>query len=143
MTKEIVVNNSQFGTLSIEEEKVITFPQGIFGFEELTRYAILVFEEYEPFQFLISIDEPEISFPVISPLLAIEKYEPKITKEDIALIGDFKDEDLIMYAIVTIKSDSKEVTANLKGPVVINQKERLAQQVVIESDEYSMEHPFM
>ena len=143
MTKEIIINNSQFGALSIEEDKVITFPHGIFGFEELERYAIVVFDEFKPFQFLISIDEPEIAFPVISPLLVIEKYEPKITKEDIALIGDFKDEDLIMYAIVTIKSDSKEATANLKGPIIINQKERLAQQVVIESDEYSMEHPFI
>ena len=143
MTKEITLNNSQFGTLSIEEEKVITFPQGIFGFEELNRYAILVFEEYEPFQFLICVDEPEIAFPIISPLLAIEKYEPDITKEDVSLIGDFRDEDLIMYAIVSLKSDSKEATANLKGPIVINQKERLAQQVIIESDEYSMEHPFL
>ncbi len=142
MSKEIVINNSQFGELNIREDKVINFPQGIFGFENLKRYAILVFEEYDPFQFLISIDDPEISFPIISPLLVNEKYEPKIIKDDVSLLGDFVDEDLIMYAVITIKGDSKRPTANLKGPIIINQNNKIAQQIIIESDEFSMEQYF-
>ena len=73
----------------------------------------------------------------------MEKYQPKVTTEDVTSIGDFTDEDLIMYAIVTIKADSNQATANLKGPIIINQKEKLAQQVIIDSDEYSLEHPFI
>ena len=142
MSKEIVINNSQFGELNIREDKIINFPQGIFGFENLKRYAILVFEEYDPFQFLISIDDPEISFPIISPLLVNEKYEPKIIKDDVSLLGDFVDEDLIMYAVITIKGDSKRPTANLKGPIIINQNNKIAQQIIIESDEFSMEQYF-
>ena len=142
MSKEIVLNNSQFGELHIKEDKIIDFPQGIFGFENLKKYAILVFEEYDPFQFLISIDDPEVSFPIVSPLLVNKKYEPKITKEDVSLLGDFIDEDLIMYAIITIKGDSKKPSANLKGPIIINQNNKIAQQIIIESDEFSMEQYF-
>ena len=143
MGEAITISNSQFGTINVDPEKVIDFPQGILGFEDLKKYALLVFEEYEPLQFLISIDDPEVTFPVISPLLVMEKYIPNITKDEIALLGDFADEDLIMYAIVTIKADSNQATANLKGPIIINQKEKLAQQIIIDSDEYSLEYPFI
>ena len=143
MSKEIVLNNSQFGTLNIDEDKIINFPQGILGLEDIKRYVILVFEEYEPFQFLVAVDDPEITFPIVSPLIVIEKYLPEITKDNVALIGDFADEDLILYAIVTIKEDKKKVTANLKGPIIINQKNKIAQQIIIEEEEYSMEHPFL
>ncbi len=143
MSREIVVNNSQFGTLNIDEDKIINFPQGILGFEDIKRYVILVFEEYEPFQFLVAVDDPEITFSIVSPLLVTEKYLPEITKDNVAVIGDFADEDLIMYAIVTIKEDKKKVTANLKGPIIINQKNKIAQQIIIEEEEYSMEHPFI
>lgn len=143
MAKEIKINNSQFGAMKVDTDKVINFPQGIFGFEEYKRYALLVFKEYEPLQFLISIDDPEIIFPIISPLLVIDEYEPEISKEEVGLIGEFSDEDLIMYAIVTIKADLNQATANLKGPIIINQKERLAQQIIIDSDEYSLEHRFI
>jgi len=105
--------------------------------------VILVFEEYEPFQFLVAVDDPEITFPIVSPLIVIEKYLPEITKDNVALIGDFADEALILYAIVTIKEDKKKVTANLKGPIIINQKNKIAQQIIIEEEEYSMEHPFL
>jgi len=143
MAKKTKINNSQFGTLTIESDKIITFPLGILGFEELKKYAIVVFEEYGPFQFLVSIEDPETAFPIISPLLVIEKYEPDIKKEDVASIGDFSEKDLIMYVIVTIKKDSKGPTANLKGPIIINQKEKLAQQVIVDSDEYSTNQSFM
>ena len=139
MAKEIILNNSQFGRVFIEENKIITFPQGIIGFEDLKRYAILVFEEYQPFQFLISVEDPEISFPVMSPILVNESYSPNISKDEVSLIGDFKDEDLIMYVIVSIKGDITGVTANLKGPIIINQVERLGQQIILESEEYLLD----
>ena len=141
MGQEKVINNRQFGSITIDMSKVVTFPDGILGFEEVRDYAIVDFEDYEPFQWLIAIDAPDVLFPIISPILVKQDYSPPLTKPSVSQIGDFKDEDLLIYVIVTIKPEGKAVTANLKGPLIINQKTRLGQQVILETDQYSLVEP--
>ncbi|KPK95654.1 hypothetical protein AMJ80_04365 [bacterium SM23_31] len=143
MDKKITVKNLQLGTLTIDSDKISTFPEGLIGFEELTRFAIIDLEEYEPFQWLLSIDDPDITFPIISPILVIDDYNPEISRAEAYNLGEFEDEDLLMYAIVTIRPEMRLVTANLKGPVIINHKQRLGQQIVLTDDRYSTNHEFM
>lgn len=139
MAEEIILANSQFGKVSVEKDKVISFPQGIIGFEDLKEYAILVFDDYQPFQFLISIEDPEVIFPVMSPLLVNDSYAPDITKDDISLLEDFKEEELILYVIVSIKGEAEGVSANMKGPIFINQTKKLGQQIILDSEEYELD----
>ena len=143
MDKKITVKNLQLGTLTIDSDKISTFPEGLIGFEELTRFAIIDLEEYEPFQWLLSIDDPDITFPIISPILVVDDYNPEISRAEAYNLGEFEDEDLLMYAIVTIRPEMRVVTANLKGPVIINHKQRLGQQIVLTDDRYSTNHEFM
>ena len=143
MAEMITIENRQFGTLNIDPAKIITFPEGILGFEDLKRYAIQVFEEYEPFHWLISVDDPEVLFPLISPKLVKEDYDPEVLTDDIKLVGEYQEADLLLYLIATIGSGEDKVTANLKGPVFINQARALGQQVVLESDDYSLKYVFL
>jgi flagellar assembly factor FliW len=137
------VENPQLGTVTIDSGKIAYFPEGLIGFEELTQFAIIDLEEFEPFQWLMSMDDPEIIFPIISPILVIDDYTPVITRADAYNLGEFADEDLLLYAIVTIRPEIGRVTANLKGPIIINQKLKLAQQIILSDDRYSMNHEFM
>ena len=75
MSKTFTVTNSQLGNLPIDPDKITTFPEGLIGFEDLIQFAIINLPEYEPFQWLLSIDDPDISFPIISPILVLEDYE--------------------------------------------------------------------
>lgn len=143
MSKKFTVENPQLGALTIDPDKISTFLEGLFGFEDLTQFAIIDLEEYEPFQWLLSVDEPGITFPIISPLLVINDYNPVISRADAYNLGEFEDKDLLMYAIVTIRPELRLVTANLKGPIIINQKQRLGQQIVLADEEYSTNHEFM
>jgi flagellar assembly factor FliW len=143
MADSITIQNSQFGALSIDPDKIITFPEGILGFEDLKRYSIQVFEDYEPFHWLIAVDDSEVLFPIISPKLVKEDYSPVIHQEDVKLLGAFEDKDLLMYLIVTLGSAEGQVTANLKGPVFINQASAKGQQVVLDSDAYPMKYVFL
>ena len=143
MGTTFTVTNSQLGKLTIDPDKVVTFPEGLIGFEDLTQFAIIDLPEYEPFQWLLSIDDPDISFPIISPILVLEDYAPKISKAETYNIGQFEDKDLLMYAIVTIRPEFKRVSANLKGPIIINQVKRLGQQIVLADDRYLTSHDFI
>jgi len=132
---EKTIENSQFGEIKYSEDKVVLFEEGILGFEDLKRYIILDVQEFEPFQWLISIDDPEISFPIISPLVVKEDFAPNLSKKEIEyFIGEFKDEELLLYVIVTIKDNLQKVTANLKGPIIINQNSRKGIQIIVEED---------
>lgn len=122
MGQEKIIKNRQFGDITVDLTKTVTFPDGVIGFEDLREYILIDFEEYEPFQWLIAIDDPEVVFPIVSPIVVKKDYEPPIARESLNKIGDFKDEDLLIYSIITIKPKGEKITANLKGPIVINQK---------------------
>ena len=143
MSKTYTVENPQLGTLTIDPDKTISFPEGLIGFEDLTTFAIIDLEEYEPFQWLLSIDDPDISFPIISPILVVDDYSPPISRAEAYNLGTFEDTDLLLYAIVTIRPEIRKVSANLKGPIIINQKSRIGQQIVLSDDRYSTSHEFM
>lgn len=141
MKQERIINNRQIGSIKVDPSKVITFPEGVLGFEEIHEYVIIDFEEHEPFQWLVALNDPEVQFPIISPILVKEDYSPSLAREAVSQIGDFADKDLLLYAIVTIKPGATRVTADLKGPLIINQKTRLGKQIILDSDEYPLDHP--
>jgi flagellar assembly factor FliW len=46
-----------------------------------------------------------------------------------------------VFCVLTISENIAEMTANLKAPIVINLAERVARQVVLQENEYSIRHP--
>ncbi|MFN3327900.1 MAG: flagellar assembly protein FliW, partial [Fervidobacterium pennivorans] len=69
------VYKTRFGELEIKDNEVITFPNGIPGFEELRKFAILNIPETRPIQWLVSLEDENVSFPLIDPWLVLETYE--------------------------------------------------------------------
>ena len=55
-----------FGEVTIEEEKIITFPGGIVGFPDLTQFALLHDEEdgIETIHWLQSLQEPALRLKI-------------------------------------------------------------------------------
>lgn len=143
MQNEFTIENSQIGPVKIDRDKIIEFKDGIIGFENLNNFVIIHLEEFEPFQWLLCVDDPEIAFPIVSPILVVPDYSPGINREEASNLGEFKDENLLLYSIVTIRPELKKVTANLKGPIIINQTNRQGQQIVLQDDEYSTNQEFL
>ena len=50
------------------------------------------------------------------------------------------EEGLLVFAIVTIPANPKEMTANLQGPLIINPLKRIGRQAVSLSDKYRVKH---
>ena len=54
---------------------------------------------------------------------------------------NIKDEkDVAVYSIVVVPKDVKKMTANLLGPIIINVKERLGKQVILDDPRYTTKH---
>ena len=139
-TEDRMVNLStnNFGNLRIEKENIITFEQGLLGFEELKQFAIIDVEECLPFEWLVSVEEPAVAFAILNPTLLFSDYKPSLTKDELVLLDIKKEMDVEMFCIVTLGETPENVTLNLKGPILINMKNKMGKQIVLTEDYYSL-----
>jgi flagellar assembly factor FliW len=123
------IETRAFGPFEISDRQVISFPVGLFGFEQLHEYALL--DAAQPgFYWLQSIADVEIAFLMLNPYDLRPDYELNIPEEDLQSLEFENDEDLLAFAIVTIPEDESKISANLQGPVVINRVTQLGRQSI-------------
>ncbi len=133
------VNTRTKGIVSVDESRILTFPAGIMGFEQYQRYA-LIDSEYEPFIWLQSTDKKELAFLLIDPFLICGDYEADIDDEILKSIGVRSPEDIIVMTIVTVPPDGSAITANFLGPVIINRKNNLCAQAVLNDSRWTVKY---
>ena len=132
-----------FGTIDIEDDKIIHFPMGIVGLENLKNFALIFDSEREErskISWLQSMDDPMMVFPVINPIDIMEDYAPTIEDELIKIIGDPADADILIFVTMSIPADITKMTANLKAPFIINTVDRKAMQVIVENSDYEVKY---
>lgn len=132
-----------FGEVTIEEEKIITFPGGIIGFPDLTQFTLLHDEDdgIATIHWLQSLQEPGFAMPVMDPLFVKEDYNPEIEDELLKVLGEWKQDELLVLVTVSVPPELEKMTVNLKGPIVINGANRKACQVIVEGDVYKVKFP--
>ncbi|MDD6303359.1 MAG: flagellar assembly protein FliW [Lachnospiraceae bacterium] len=126
-----------FGEIEIDESKIITFEDGIIGFPDMKKFTLIFDEEKEgkpSISWLQSMDEPEVAFPIMDPLLVCETYNPSVEDELLKNLGTIKEDNLYVLVTVTVPQDIKELAVNLKAPIVINTDTRKASQIIVEDD---------
>ncbi len=137
------ISTQKLGNVLINKENILTFKEGLFGFENLTEYVIINIEECRPFEWLVSVENPEITFPVINPMPFFTDYQPMQQVEDLSAL-EIKDPKCVeTFCIVTLGGKPENVTVNLKGPILINTQNKLAKQFVLLEDYYSLNHPLV
>lgn len=135
-------NSTRFGGLVVEEKKIISFPNGILGLPDAKRFMMLDYEGDVPFKWLQCVDEPALAFLVVEPDFIKPDYKITLRMSDIAEIGEAEDKDVVIMAILTIpEGNPKGMTANLRGPLVINSLTLRGKQVVLEDDRYLIRYP--
>lgn len=132
-----------FGEITIDDDKVISFPSGIIGFPELTEFALVHDEEKGAgsIHWLQSMQEPAFAMPVMDPLLVMPEYNPEVDDELLKNIGELVPEELLVLVTVTVPSDLTKMSVNLKGPIIINAAEKKACQIIVEGESYAVKYP--
>lgn len=133
------VQTKFFGEVELDDNKVIEFPNGIIGFEDFKKFAILYDIEDDrdtKISWLQSLEEPTLALPVVDPLAVTTEYAPMIEDELLKPLGDPADEDLLFLLVMTVPSDMTKVTANMKAPVIISTEERKGVQLIVDNADY-------
>ncbi len=124
-----------------ENYDYIEFPDGLFGFEQSTKFIPLMVEEDSDAVLLLqNMENEELTFVVMNPFMLCEEYHPVLSAEDYAKLETTNDEELSFYVICVVKDDMEESTVNLKCPIVVNVITKKARQVILESKEYKFRH---
>ena len=111
------ISSTRFGILNVPAETLLTFPSGLLGFPEWTRYVMLDHDTDAPFKWLHCAEEASLAFVVIDPALFNANYHVTISPEARGEVEGNEADELGLAVILTIPSaDPSAVTANLRGP---------------------------
>ncbi len=130
----------RFGELEIPENNIIEFPKGLIGFEQFNKFVLLEREDSEPFRWLQSLEDPNLAFVVVNPMIFFKNYKIEVHYKELEDIQVSSLDRIEIYAVVTIPEDISRMSANLLGPLVINLNNNCAKQIVLNNSTYTIQH---
>lgn len=135
------VLTSRFGEVELSQDDILEFSEGLLGFGQLRRFIVLDDPNDEIFAWLQSCENPDIAFPILETELFSLGLSIEIPKGDLEALHLDKQKDGRMFNIITIPNDPTLMTANMKAPLLINVKKRLARQCVLQDNNLAIREP--
>jgi carbon storage regulator CsrA len=140
----VTIESQALGRLTVSTDCIITFAAGLPGFPEARRFALINDHLAPPFYCLQCIDKSSPAFVVADPTVLVPDYRPKNGATTLQELHASSPDDLQVLVTLTIPPGrSREMTANLMSPLLINPEQGLGKQVVIEKPHYSHQYPLL
>ena len=137
------IESPRFGSLTVDSDKIIEFPEGLAGFETCHRFTLFHPEEAEPKFFILqSLDDPGIAFHIADPALLGFDFEITLSDAESALLKLAEPGDAAVLVILwkdeAAATDAK-LRANLKAPLIINVNARRGLQHIFTRLDYTVQ----
>ena len=140
---KVNIYNNPDVKVTVEEEQLIHFEFGLPGFENLKKYAIIEIEEYNPFLLLHSVEDQSIAMVILKSNLLDEENEFEIPENKLKNLKEKGKNEFEIFFILKIHEDDKQITANVKAPVLINFVNQKGSQIILDDDKLSMDFPIL
>ena len=137
----MLVQSTRFGELEVAEEQIMDFPEGLLGFPDEKKFALMEYKPESPFYFLQSLADPDLTFLMINPFAFFNDYDFHMDDALMAEIGVTADNPPTVFNIATVRDKIQNMTVNLAGPVLVNIRDRKAAQWVIEKTQFPTRYP--
>jgi flagellar assembly factor FliW len=132
-----------FGERQFEEQEILTFPNGLPGFEKHNRFVLIHPEESAPFSFMQSVEERDLVLIVTDPFVFYEQYEFALTDKNKQELDISSEQDVAVWAVVSLAEAMKDSTINLLAPIVLNMRNRVGKQAILHNSEYKTKHKLL
>jgi len=139
----MLIKTRYFGEIDVDDAKILTFDEGLIGFENLKKFTLIYNNETEASSnvtWLQSLDEPLVAFPVINPFYIMTDYNPIVEDEVLIPLGELKEDSTAIFLTLTVPSDITKMTTNLKAPIIINADTKKGCQVIAENPDYVVKY---
>jgi flagellar assembly factor FliW len=135
------IETSRFGKLGIDEERILTFPNGLLGFPEYRKYALVQSSAGNYFLWLQSLDDPSLAFVVADPTTFFKDFQIPLKDELRDAIG--LTDPAHMHVFVICNRVGDWLTGNLLGPLVYNTANRIGEQIVLQERKWTTRQPLL
>ena len=145
----VQVETTRFGTIEVNDEEIVVFPDGLPGFRGQRRMVLVGAGDllgvengqgHHTLYWLQDVHDPELAFLTTVPWVAYPEYDIDIDSE---LVADASPDDICVLVMVTIRRDgeSARLTTNLLAPIVIDSARRIGQQIILQDSEWPLQAP--
>lgn len=124
-----------FGTIEIDPDTLISFPDGLLGFEKCTRFKLVHEAEHgeQPASFTLqSVDNSSLALQIIDPLALGFHYELELTTEEAAKLQLADPKEAAVMLAIYKHGEEKGIGANIRAPILLNPSKRLGIQKVMQ-----------
>ena len=133
------VETERFGPLQVPEDRVLTFADGLPGFADARQFTLVDGRDEGVLYWLQSMEDPALAFLCAVPWVFFPDYAPELSDDDQEALGLEKADDAMVLSILSVHREQQSITANLLGPIVVNQLTRQGRQVVLTGDDYPVQ----
>jgi flagellar assembly factor FliW len=137
----MIVNTSRFGSVEVDDKRVITFPKGLLGFPRFQRFVLIQPNEEGYFFWLQSVDAAELAFVVTDPSLFLNDYTVPLKPDQMQELGIASLAEA--QVLVIVNKRGTELTGNLQGPLVIHTERCTGEQLVMSDRRFHTRVPLV
>lgn len=119
----------------------ITFKKGIPGFEEHKEFKMYQIENNDKLKMMVSKEDSNIGFIVISPFEVEKEYEIYLDDETINTLDIKNPKEVLILNLITLGKTLETSTVNLKAPLIININNNKGKQLILQDDKYKIKQP--
>lgn len=120
---------------------LLSLPNGLLGFPQLTAFRLFEPSDGYPLKFLQAVEQPEISFVCMDPVGLKPDYAVPLSDTEAEELALEAPTDALILTLVVIPEDPRRMTTNLAGPLVVNTRTRIGMQVALPSDRFPLKFP--
>lgn len=133
------LRTSRFGDIDVPDGSVVTFTQPIIGFQEYRRFVLLPGPADSAVTWLQSTESGELAFLLMNPKDVVPDYKVQLGQHELSELAVSAVTELEIYTILVVSEDVSKVRTNLKAPILVNPRQRLGKQTVLEKSDYPIQ----
>jgi len=122
-------------------DKKIHFPKGLIGLENYHDFTLSTLPEQTQFWLLQSSEDKHFGLVITNPFWFMPDYDFELTESEIKQVG--AKENLDVFVTVNVAATPENITANLMGPIILNQSTGSGFQILIADKKYTTQYKIM
>jgi flagellar assembly factor FliW len=127
-------------TSNHRKERKLYFEEGLPGFSQLRFFQLIQEEPDSPFFSLKSLEDEQVGFWLVDPFAFFKEYEFTLPDPVKTHLQIREDTPVFVVNVVTIRSEG-QVTVNLKAPIIVNDTNGMAKQLILNDEQYEIRQP--
>tara|TARA_Y100001960_G_C14745647_1_gene865469 strand:- start:936 stop:1409 length:474 start_codon:yes stop_codon:yes gene_type:complete len=139
--EEKLTYQTAYGEIELEEDKLVSFSDGIIGFSNCTVFGLASHPAAanSPILILQCVNDPEVNFAVVDSASLNFEYSAEDKAEAFKSSNIASKDAIMMFILRTNENEAgeKTITANIKAPIVLDTANKVAKQVILNNRELS------